>query len=93
MVQWLRLHTPTAGGMGLMVRSLVGELRSFMPHSTAKKKKKKTDGEEEILEEIMKIHFSELKKRKLINLRLKELSTPNQRASLETKSAKPRQLQ
>ena len=38
MVQWLRLSAPNAGGMGSI---LVGELRSRMWHSAAKKKKKK----------------------------------------------------
>ena len=38
MVQWLRLHASTAGAQ---VRSLVGELRSCMPHGVVKKKKKK----------------------------------------------------
>ena len=35
-VQWLRLHTSSAGGM--WVQSLVGELRSHMPHSPPPKK-------------------------------------------------------
>ena len=38
MVQWLRLHTSTAGGQ---VWSLVRELRFGMPHSTAKTLKNK----------------------------------------------------
>lgn len=36
-VQWLALHTSTAGGM---VRSFVGELESHMPCGVAQKKKK-----------------------------------------------------
>ena len=36
-VQWLRLQLPL---QGVRVRSLVGELRSCMPHGAAKKKKK-----------------------------------------------------
>ena len=38
-VQWLRLHASTAGGMGSI--SALGELRSCMLHGGAKKKKKK----------------------------------------------------
>ena len=38
MVQWLRLLTSTAEGMGSI---LVGELTSHMPRDTVRKKKKK----------------------------------------------------
>ena len=38
-VQWLRIHLPIQGAW---VQSLVGELRSHMPRSTAKKKKRNT---------------------------------------------------
>ena len=41
MVQWLRLHASTAGGMGSI--SALGELRSCMLHGVAKKKKKKKE--------------------------------------------------
>ena len=38
-VQWLRLHAPNAGGMGL----IPGRGRSHMPHGTAKKKESQSD--------------------------------------------------
>ena len=42
MVQWLRLCAPNAG-----VQFLVGELRSCMPSSVAKKKKREGDREKD----------------------------------------------
>ena len=41
MVQWLGLDAPTAEGMGSVIQSLVGELKSYMLCSVAKKKRKK----------------------------------------------------
>ena len=43
-VQWLGLHASTAG---TSVQSLVGGLRSHMPHGGTKKKKEKKKGSDE----------------------------------------------
>ena len=42
MTQWLiRLYAPNAGGTGLILFSLVRELRSYLPHSVTLKTKKR----------------------------------------------------
>ena len=49
MVQWLRICTPSVGGMGFIPG---WELRSHMLHDMAKKKKKKKIGYKLIIVEI-----------------------------------------
>ena len=42
MIQWLiRLYVPNAGGTGLILLSLAGELRSHLPHSVTLKTRKR----------------------------------------------------